>query len=630
MPLVTEFEQLPEKPAGPVADQDPEDQKVVKKIEELFRRSKRHRRRFDALWHYNYEFVCSGRQWTTERPRWRFSEVINISWATIMTEIAIQTDSRPKFEFESQEVSDQAFADTLKEINARNWDKYKWSEVVAGGLFDCKLYHVAHGEVTWDPELEDGLGDVSFKMLDPFHCYWDPRASDVNKGRRCRYFIYAEPVPTSELKMKFPELKDKIKSDISLMGQKSDWATQYTGRISIGFDPYSPTRLPSTAAAQDDLYGGEPHTVFLRCWMRDDTMEEITEEKENQETGEVEKEFVKRLKYPRGRYIEIANQLVLRDCNPGIEINGEWVEFEHDMFPIARLVNYSYPREYAGENEVTHIKGPQKIINYVWSYILDCFKIQGNPMTILGSGSGVDEEEVTSEPGAIVHALDVNQVVRLPGTPVTPNSFELMKQAENMMDKIQGLQDVQRGSDLSNVNSALMLEGYLEAAQTRPRMKNRNLDGFLQDTGELMLRMIFQFYTQPRIFRVTNKQGFPEFIEMYMPTLEVKDIDGQTKMVKHAKMRRYSTNPDGSQNVIQNHQVEVKGFPDVRVTAGSALPYAKAQKSQQAMQMFNAHAIDQEEYLKAIDWPNYETVLKRMQEQAAQAQAAEAQQKAAK
>ena len=187
-------------------DQSPENQNIVKRINDMLAKAKRYRKRYDAEWHYNYKFVVSGRQWPMERPRWRFSEVINLTWADIMTEIALETDARPKFEFNAQDYTDEAFVDILRDINDRNWQKYKWSMVVHDMLFDCKLYHVAHSEVFWNPDREEGMGDVDFRPLDPFHCYWDPRASDVNKGRPARWFLYTEPVPTSELKMRYPEL----------------------------------------------------------------------------------------------------------------------------------------------------------------------------------------------------------------------------------------------------------------------------------------------------------------------------------------------------------------------------------------------------------------------------------------
>lgn len=611
--IISEHEQMAQPPQGPL-DQSSEEQSLVKRVNELFARAKRHRRRYDISWQYNYEFVCDARQWPQQRPRWRFNEAVNITWASIMTEIGIQTDGRPKFEYTYQEASDMAFAEILKDISGLIWDKYHWNMVVQDGLFDCKLYHVAHGIVEWDAELNYGLGDVTFRMQDPFTCYWDPMASDVNKGKKCRFFIIAEERPTAELKKQYPEAADKIKSDISNIKQISDFSVSSIN-ASMRYDQDTPTRIRSSTQYSENKYGGEPMTQFLRVWLRDDTIEEVCNElnETDETTGEKKKEYVLKKKYPTPRYIEMACNTILRDAPQGIEINGEWVPYKDECFPIARLVNYQYPREYAGENEVSHTAPLQKIVNYAWSYILDMFRMQSNPITIVGDASGIDEEEFTNEPGLILRAADINQIRREPGTPIASGAFEVLQTAQSLFDKVQGLQDVSRGADVSNVNSALMLEGYVEASQTRPRMKNRALEAFLQDVGELVLYRILQFYTAPRIFRITNKEGFPEQIEFYITENE----QGQHV----AKVNKQTQMPSGDM-MSSSNQFEVKGIPDVRIISGSQLPYSKAQKSQTALTYFNAGAIDAEELLKAVDWPSYKEVLKRVEEKAAaQAQA---------
>ncbi len=597
-------------PVSIPSGQPKESEDIVKKVNELLSRAKRYRKRFDCVWQQNYDFVFGGRQWDQLRPRWRFSEAINLTWSTIMMEVAIQTDARPKFEYTMQEFGDEAFTDVLKDINNRNWDKYKWSQVIQDLLTDGKVYHVAHAIVEWDPELEYGLGDVRLKTLNPYYAFWDPTAEDVNSGKMCRHFLYAEPLPTSIIKAKYPDRADEIKPDVNdFTGMREGVGSG--SRIINTYDPSTPTRLPMSTDGQGEQYGGEPQTVLLRCWLRDDTLEELASECEDGTT-----EYITKKKYPMGRYIEIANNLLLRDGPPGVEVNGEWVPFDFECFPIIRHVNYQYPREYAGENEVTHIKGPQKVVNYVWSYILDCFRMAANPVKIVSTAADIDVDKLTNEPGLIVETNDVNGYRQEPGAPIAGGSFELLNTAKSLMDSVQGLQDVSRGAEQAGANSGVMLEGYLEAAQTRPRMKNRALDMTLQDLGQIMLRFMLQFYTKQRVFRITNKEGFPEYIEFYV------SVDENGK--KMATIRRRSTE-DGKiyKETMAGTQVEIKGIPDVRVTSGSALPYAKAQRAQTSLQYFTSGAIDQEELLKEVDWPNYEQVVARMKEdQQAQAQMA--------
>lgn len=629
MATISEFEQVRSSQYIP-SEQPQESQDIVKKVNELLSRAKRYRKKFDQDWHYNYEFVISGKQWPVERPRWRFNEAVNMLWASIMTEIAIQTDARPKVEFQAQEFGDEAFVDVLKDLNDRNWERYNWSQIVADGLFDCKIYHVAHGIVEWNPDADSGLGDIDFRMLDPYYCWWDPRAQDVNSGRRARYFIYAEPAPTADLQKKYPDKKDLIKPDITNLTTKTDQGAS-TGRIYTNFDPYSPTRLPQASSQSGEQYGGEPQTMFIRCWMRDESLEELTVEGSELDvtTGQPKPEYALKKVYPTGRYIEMANNVLLRDDVPGVEVQGEWVPYQFDKFPIARLVNYSYAREYAGENEVTHSRGPQKIVNYVWSYILDSFRMAANPKIVVSTDSNIDTEKLTNEPGIIIETANMAGYRQEPGQAIAAGSFDLLSTATSFLDKIQGLQDVSKGADQGGATSGVMLEGYIEAAQTRPRMKNRNLDFFLQEVGQLMAELYLQFYRQPRVMRITNKDGFPEMVEFYMPDEEIVDVNGQKKTVKVAKIRRMST-IDGQIVETQNASIEVKGCPDVRIVSGSALPFAKAQKASTALQYFSAGAIDSEELLKAVDWPNYEEVLRRKAQSDAAAAQAQMQAKAGK
>jgi hypothetical protein len=120
--------------------------------------------------------------------------------------------------------------------------------------------------------------------------------------------------------------------------------------------------------------------------------------------------------------------------------------------------------------------------------------------------------------------------------------------------------------------------------------------------GQLMLSRMLQFYTAPRVARITNKEGQPEFIEFF-----VQNIDDR----KVFNFRR-SMKDQGTLVTMPNQAIEVKGAPDVRVTTGSSLPFAKAQKTTVAKDLFSAGAIDQRALLDAVQWPGAEEIIQRM------------------
>jgi hypothetical protein len=574
-------------------------QSTVRHVLDLLSRSKKAREKYDKQWQANYEFVFGGKQWNVDRPRWRFSEVANLTWATIMTEVGIQTDARPKFEFGAREPSDFDFAQQLSDINNANWERYGWMRHVTDSVLMCKWVHVVHCECYWDPNLEDGLGDVALKVLDPFGCYWDPNATDITDSE---YFLYVIPIPTKKLKYDYPEFADKIKPDIeTLQSQYNDVTTPTQDRMvgkNVNVRPFR----------DNDRFGGEPMTQLIRIWMKDSS----TEEKEEEQDGQ--KVYVKRLRFPKGRYIELCNNMVLVDGPNGVRIGDKIVPYKDGEFPIARLVNYSLPLEYAGENEVTHLRGPARMINYFRSSMADALKQNGSPHWIIGAGAGLDPDQISNEPGQKLVVNDANQVRVEAGVGIASGMQYLNDQNAATFDRISGMGDVIKGIVDPAVTSGLLFDGYVEAAQVRPRLKNRNLDLFLQRLGRLALSRYLQFYTAPRVFRITAQPGFPSHVSFFVS----EGPQGQTIANVSSPL------PNGAMGPVQ--QGEIKGIPDVIVQTGSSLPFAKAQKSKTAMEFFSAGAIDQEALLEVTDFPKRDQVLARMQKAAAEQAQMQAQQ----
>jgi hypothetical protein len=605
MDLVSEHSQVQEQKEG---QGSPQSESTARFVNKLLERSRKASEEMRSRWPENYNFVVNGQQWDIRRPRWRFSEVVNVTWSNIMTEVGIQTDSRPRVDYTAVELSDFQFAEILKEINEVNWSKseatgHGWERQVATGVFKSKLYEVVHAYVGWDEELENGLGDVEFKVLNPYGSFWDPQATNMYENR---WFIQADPMPTSWLKKKYPHAKEQIKPDVGMFeNQTGDGVDDhnidrffFSGRLQ-NVDNRRTDRL-------DGNTGGEELTLWIRCWLKDDTVEEVLEE--TQQDGEQIAQYILKKKYPKGRYIEVCNSVTLKD---------EENQFEDGLFPIARLVNYDYG-EYVGENEVTHNKGPQKILNYTWSHVLDQMKMASNPQTIVSNRASSIVNKLTNEPGTVVEVGDINSDIRKEaGVGIAPGSFNIVELSLSLVDKVGGLQDATRGAPQPGVTSGLMLEGFVEAAQTRPRLKNRSLDEFLRQVGYLMASRYLQYYTAPRSFRITNKEGWPESVTFFIK----EDATGRKAMIERQEMQQ-----SGGQPVlgpVRQEEFEVKGIPDVKVVSGSSLPFAKAQKTATALDLYTREAIDQEELLTAINWPNAEEVVRRMEEKAAAAAQAE-------
>lgn len=572
---------------------------LVNKIIKLRQQSHRATKSMRSQWPENYDFVVKGKQWSIRRPKWRFSEVLNVTWADIMTEVGIQTDGRPKVDFQATEPSDFNFAEVLKEINDINWGKplnlgFGWQRKIQTAILKSKLYNVVHAEVTWNKKLENGLGDVDFKILDPYGCYWDPTADDIGE---CRYFIYTKPTSVAELKKLYRDKADQIKPDLSLMGTGSDGAiTEYNQDFDFNNSgPTSQLHGGNIEREDSDRYGGEEMALLFRVWIRDDTtIEELVTDDLGKE------EHITRKLYPKGRYIEMVGKTILKDEgeNGQMDPNDPNI-FEDGLFPICTLVNYDYG-EYAGETEVAHRKGPQKLINYTLSHIMDQFKMGSNPQKIVAHSAQEVAKKLTNEPGLVVTVPNINDIRYETGPGIASGSFNLLDSLMSLYDKVGGLQDSTRGAPQPGVTSGLMLEGFVEASQTRPRMKNRSVDEFLTQMGYLCASRYLQFYTVPRVFRVTNKEGFPEFVEFFITgegDQRVADITRVDAQGQPAMM-------DAKGTPIRNTQMSAKGIPDVKPVSGSNLPFAKAQKTATALDLQARGSITNLAMLEAINWPD--------------------------
>lgn len=593
----------------------PEDKSSTPQIQEttyqmvlkLLRMSKRHRELWDRDWNYNYNFVFGARQWGPNRPKSRFSESVNVTWGGIMQEVGIETDSEPATDFVAEESSDVAFAEILKEINTRNWEKYDWSQKFVEAKLESKVVHVVHTEVRWNPDLEGGLGDIAHENLNPFYFYWDPQATTIEDAR---WAIYAIPTPTRNLQAMYPD--QGVKSDITRL----DSSEGIFAGISSPSEDIGLNTGPTSTGLEQQAAGDEELTKWIRVWIKDDAVEEVTEEKKD-DKGAVVTQFIKKKKYPNGRYIESFNGKIVQDGAPGYWADNtnqsEWIEYKLGCFlPLSRLVNYAYPRRYAGGEEVTQLKGPQKLFNYAWSYCIDHFKASVNPKVILSHRAGDIVDEVTSEPNQVIEVPDVNDI-RFEHPPgMSPGVANLVEMSKNMIDLVRGSGEISGGKIPANVTSGVFLESSIEIEQTRSRLKARNAKTYLRKLGQLDLIFYLQFYKQPRVFRITGKDGFPKHVEFYIS-------DTQNGPVANVGIQQ----PGGG---LQSNQIPIKGVPDVRVTVGSALPFAKAIKNDGAKNLFQLGAIDREALFDMIDLPNKDAVLKRMQEQAQQQAAVAAQQ----
>lgn len=573
-----------------------EERKTKQLVEKLFEKAKKHRSKYDEKWLDRYK-MFRGRQWSEQRPSYRHSEVINMIFQTIQSQVPIMMDSRPRFEYLPQEPSDREIAEIINDVAESDWMRGNWQFQLTETVYDSHIYGTGLSELFFDEEAQDGVGGIGFKSADPFYCFPDPNALNVNS--KSNYFIYAEPVDVEVERKKYPEKGKYFKPDLGdlLQGDKTDISL-----VKFKSPVDTATVLEGTSAY--DL-GSKDHALKIICYLKDDAYDEEKKETLSAD-GSAQVEYIQKLKYPNGRKIVIVGGVVCEDGpNP----------YDDGLYPFGRLVNYIDPRSFWGISEIEQLEGPQKTFNKLVSFALDVLTLMGNPVWKVSDPS-VDTDLITNRPGLVIECEDTNKVVREEGVSLQPFVLQLIDRMRDWFDGISGQSDVTQGIQPTGVTAAAAISSLQEAAQTRLRQKARNMDAYLQDIGQMYLSRVFQFYTAPKVVRLTNNQNAEKYFKFHVESLEGDQ--------KRMHVRPYLENPETGQMLPGEAKVyDIRGKFDVKVTTGSSLPFAKAEKAGQAYKLFELGIIDEEEVLKSVDYPNYQAVLERVrakQEQMAAAQ----------
>jgi hypothetical protein len=594
--------QAPDRDAGKSAEQytpSPEERKAIQLVEDTLSKNKKHRRMYDHEW-LDYYRMFRGRQWKEQRPSYRHSEVLNFIFRSIQSTVPIQVDARPRFEYLPQEPGDVELAEIINEVAEADWIRNNWGEQLLEVVYDANIYG------TGMSEMEGAPNRINYESRDPVYCFPAPEARDTN--RNCPNFVYAEPKDIGWVKRKWPDKAKFLKPDVAQLVTNERTQNDVRFRSPADRNMVMEGSTPTDPANKDLV-------LFKVLYLSPESCAEATGEPRVREDGSPEREYIQKAKYPNGRRIITCSGVLLED-GP--------IPYDDAQIPFDRYVNYLMPREFWGMSEVEQLKGPQRVINKVFSFVLDVMTLMGNPIWMVPTSSGVDPDSLTNRPGLNVEFDGDNPPQRVEGVQLQPYVLQVFDKISQIFDSISGSEDVTRGVQPSGVTAASAISSLQEAAHTRIRQKARNLDFYLQGVGQKYLSRLFQFMTAPQVYRLTGKDGAQRYFRMQVEPVDRTLEDGKT-VVPGTKVKVTPYTDDGKEDVTGMREFEVRGKFDVRVVTGSSLPFARAEKEGKLQKLFELGIIDEEEVLKGSDYPNWEAVLQRIQKKkAAEAQAAAA------
>lgn len=601
--------EAPERPRESKSYQPTEQEtRALHLVERLFKKAKAHRSRYDKNWAKYYR-LFRGQQWDAPRPQFRHSEIVNQIFKSIQSTVPIQMDARPRFEFVPEEPSDFELAEILNQAAESDWVRNNWSLQLLEIFYDANFYGAGLSSLLYDKDGNYKAGKLCFESEDPMYFFPDPAAKDCNKD--CGFVVKAEPMDVAKIKRKYPKHAQFIKADLKDLGASfRDMDQERRQSPNDNFATYT--------TGADETQADKDRALLMTCWLTPDFLADDYDEVQDEKTGE----FVQKAKWPKGRKIVVCNKVVLEDVeNPNDDAE----------IPYQRLLNYALPREFWGISEVEQLEGPQKTFNKLLNFALDVLTLMGNPIWIVDSSADVDTDNLVNKPGLIVEKAPGSEVRREEGVQLQPYVLQLAEKMVEWFDSVSGSQDVSRGVQPTGITAASAITSLQEAAQTRLRQKSRNADYYLQDVGRQWLSRTFQYRSAPEMYRLTGKDGVQNYfrmhVEQYDKVQEQEVMDPATGQMTVLQVptgeigRRMIVQPygqGGAMDIAQQKVYEIQGKFDVRVSTGSSLPFAKAEKEAKLLNLFDRGIIDAEEVLKGTDFPNWEAVLQRQQMKAQQ------------
>lgn len=606
----------------------PKEQQTLKLVDSLYKKAKQHKSKYDQKWLDYYKFF-RGKQWKEQRPSYRHSEVINLVFESIQSTVPIQTDSRPRLQYIPRNPMDTEFCEILNKVCESDWERGCWLYTLTEIIYEANFYGKGFGKLEVLPEGENGLPEIEFNSGDPFYQYPDPAAQDCNK--KCKFWVEAEPVDIEVLKKDYPDKAEWIKPDVVDLtsGDKTNvdkirFKSPVDNKTFLDTNTGYDITDRNQALKITCYIGPEEYEVQEETNTANSLAGDLVVGRAAPTEGEPEENQEEKDECENGRKIVIAAGLVLYDGeNP----------YDDKKFPFVGLTNYILPREFWGISEIEQLMGPNKVYNKIVSFTLDVLTLMGNPIWIVDTTSGVDADNLFNRPGLVVEKEPNTEVKREAGVELQPYVLPLLDRVKQLFDGISGAKDITKPVENNEVTAASAITALQEAAQTRMRLKARHLDAFLQQLGQMYAERVMQFYTAPRIFRITGDDDGAKYFKFHVGDMldaegnPIKDEYGNTR--KKAFMQNYVQNSETGKISLQldTTEFEIHGQFDVRVSTGSSLPFAKNEAANKAIKLFQiapppgGGVIDAEELLKSLDYPNYEAVLQRVKERNAQAAA---------
>ncbi|WP_302328036.1 hypothetical protein [Enterocloster lavalensis] len=352
-----------------------------------------------------------------------------------------------------------------------SWDKPKIGTAIYG--------------VFWNPEKENGLGDIDIKHMDVINMFWEAGVEDIQKSRN---IFTVEMMDRDLLEEEYPEIKGKTQAEIIYKPEylyESNLDT--TNKVQV-IDWYYKKRI---RAEVNGIMTTK--TILHYC-----------------------------------KFIPGA-VLYATENDPEMQYTG-W--YDHGMYPFVCDAMFPEKGSPAGFGYLDIMVNPQEYIDKLDQVILKNAMLN-RPRYFVSNSAGINEQEFADISNDFVHcsgSVDESQIQQIKVPQMSDGVFKIREEKIEELKETSGNRDFSQGGTTSGVTAASAIAALQEAGSKLSRDMIKSTYTAYSSTVTMVIDLIRQFYTLPRCYRITQPNGEAQYIELTNESLQPQQdnmMDGE-------------------------------------------------------------------------------------------------------
>lgn len=378
---------------------------------------------------------------------WLFNSIVN-KHADFM-------DAVPQCTVLPREESDERAAQQLTDMLPVILERNNWESVYSDGAYGKLKTGTAVYSVLWNPEAEDGLGDIDVRRADILNLYWEPGICDIQKSRN---LFYTELADNDLLIEQYPFLDGKLGT-----------AGETYGYL---YDPEVDTSGKSTVV--DWYYKKRVNGKTVLCFAK----------------------FVG------------AELLYASENDPKYRDRG-W--YDHGLYPFVFDPLFSEEGTPVGFGFVDIMKGVQEEIDLLGTEIVKNARMGARRRYFTRNEGAINEEEFADISKDFVHvsgsSLGEESIREITNVPLSGVYVTVLNNKINELKEVSGNRDFVSGGTLGGVTSGTAITALQEAGNKLSRDMIAATYRAFSEICTLCIELIRQFYSVPRSMRILSPGG---------------------------------------------------------------------------------------------------------------------------